>query len=68
MVVENPMVSDSGHARAIANMLDKDHNCTLANHVMASPLFGLTERDLNHVKIFMGWIQGILLKGFPCKK
>lgn len=50
MMVENPMVIDSSHAGGIAIMLDKDHNCTLANHVMASPLFGQTERDLIHEK------------------
>lgn len=58
MVVENPMVSDSGHAHAIANMLDRDQNCTLASHVMASPLFGQTERDLIHEKNIHGVDSG----------
>lgn len=34
----------------VANMLDKDYKCTRANHVMASPLFGLTDCDLIHGK------------------
>lgn len=34
----------------VTDMQDKDYKCTLANHVMASPLFGLTECDLIHGK------------------
>lgn len=34
----------------VADMQDKDYKCTLANHVMALPLFGLTECDLIHGK------------------
>lgn len=49
--MESPMLSDGSNAHGVANVLDKDrNNCTLANPVRASPLFGQAERDLIHEK------------------